>query len=256
MTDFVDADLRQARFENVEMNGAQLRRVDLSDAQFQAVDLSRAVMRGVDLIDVDISGAVENLVINGVDVTPFIEAELDRRHPDRVRMRPTDPDGFREAWHLLDRLWEGTIERARRYTPAQLNESVDGEWSFIETLRHLTFATDSWIRRAILGDPAPWDALGLPFSELPDGPAFSRDRDARPSLDTVLELRRDRTATVRGYIAQLTDETLESHTTPVESPGWPPSESYPVRKCLLIVLNEEWQHRLYAERDLDVLDDR
>jgi len=171
-------------------------------------------------------------------------------------MRPTDPDGFREAWHLLDRLWEGTIERARRYTPAQLNESVDGEWSFIETLRHLTFATDSWIRRAILGDPAPWDALGLPFSELPDGPAFSRDRDARPSLDTVLELRRDRTATVRGYIAQLTDETLESHTTPVEGPGWPPSESYPVRKCLLIVLNEEWQHRLYAERDLDVLDDR
>ena len=256
MTDFVDADLRQARFENVEMNGAQLRRVDLSDAQFQAVDLSRAVMRGVDLIDVDIIGAVENLVINGVDVTPFIEAELDRRQPDRVRMRPTDPDGFREAWHLLDRLWEGTIERARRFTPAQLNESVDGEWSFIETLRHLTFATDSWIRRAILGDPAPWDALGLPFSELPDGPAFSRDRDARPSLDTVLELRRDRTATVRGYIAQLTDETLESHTTPVESPGWPPSESYPVRKCLLIVLNEEWQHRLYAERDLDVLDDR
>jgi len=78
MTDFVDADLRHARFENVEMNGAQLRRVDLSDAQFQAVDLSRAVMRGVDLIDVDISGAVENLVINGVDVTPFIEAELDR----------------------------------------------------------------------------------------------------------------------------------------------------------------------------------
>jgi hypothetical protein len=26
-------------------------------------------------------------------------------------------------------------------------------WSFIETLRHLVFATDSWIRRAMLGDP-------------------------------------------------------------------------------------------------------
>ena len=36
-------------------------------------------------------------------------------------------------------------------------------------------------------------------------------------------------------------------------PGWPQSKSYPVRNCLLIVLSEEWQHRLYAERDLDAL---
>jgi uncharacterized protein YjbI with pentapeptide repeats len=256
MTEFSDAEMRNARFENVEMNGALFHAVDLSDARFQAVDLSRAVMRGVDLIDVDISGEIENLVINGVDVTAFIEAELDRRHPDRVKMRPTDPGGFRDAWHLLDHLWEGTIDRARRYTPAQLNESVNGEWSFIETLRHLTFATDSWISRAILGDPAPWDPLGLPFAELPDGPSFSRDHDARPTLDEILVLRRERTATVREYIAQLTDATLESRTTPVDAPGWPPPESYPVRKCLRIVLNEEWQHRLYAERDLDILDDR
>jgi hypothetical protein len=26
-----------------------------------------------------------------------------------------------------------------------------------------------------------------------------------------------------------------------------------VRECLLIILNEEWEHRLYAERDLDAL---
>lgn len=31
----------------------------------------------------------------------------------------------------------------------------------IETLRHLAFATDAWIRRAVLGDPAPWDPLDL-----------------------------------------------------------------------------------------------
>jgi DinB superfamily len=45
-----------------------------------------------------------------------------------------------------------------------LHESVGGEWSFIETLRHLVFATDSWIRRAILGDPisvgSPRPAMG------------------------------------------------------------------------------------------------
>jgi hypothetical protein len=52
-------------------------------------------------------------------------------------------------------LWGGTVERARRLPPALLHESVDGEWSYIETLRHLVFATDARIRRAILGDPAP-----------------------------------------------------------------------------------------------------
>ncbi|HEY5263113.1 MAG TPA: DinB family protein, partial [Acidimicrobiales bacterium] len=134
--------------------------------------------------------------------------------------------------------------------------SVNGEWSFIETLRHLTFATDSWIRRAILGNPAPWDALGLPFSEWPDGPEFSRALDVQPSLDTILAVRRERAATVREYIDHLTDEILESHTTPVEAPGWPPPKGYAVRTCLLVILNEEWQHRLYAERDFDILDDR
>ena len=31
------------------------------------------------------------------------------------------------------------------------------------------------------------------------------------------------------------------------------SRSYPVRECLLCILSEEWEHRLYAERDLDAL---
>ena len=30
-------------------------------------------------------------------------------------------------------------------------------------------------------------------------------------------------------------------------------EDFPVAECLRIVLNEEWEHRLYAERDLAVL---
>jgi hypothetical protein len=52
----------------------------------------------------------------------------------------------------------------------------------------------------------------------------------------------------------LTDESLAAGTEPVEGAGWPPPRSYPVRECLLIVLNEEWEHRLYAERDLAVLE--
>lgn len=136
----------------------------------------------------------------------------------------------------------------------RLHESVDGEWSFIETLRHLVFVTDAWVRRAILGDPAPWDPLDLPWDQMPDSPGIPRDREVRPSLEEVLTLRRDRITTVRTLIGGLTDESLARDTEPVEGVGWPPPRSFPVRECLLILLNEEWHHRQFAERDLDTLE--
>ena len=240
-------------FENKRMNGARFHIVDLTGARFDHVRMRGVAMRGVELVDVQIDGEVWNVTINGVDVAPLIDAELNRRYPDRIKMRPADPAGFREAWVIVERLWDGTVARARQLDPVLLHESVNGEWSFIETLRHLAFATDAWIRRAILGDPSPWHPLDLPFDEMDDTPGVPRDRDARPSLDEVLDLRRDRMATMRQVLDDLTDEQLAARTVPVPGPGWPEPESYPVRECLLCILNEEWQHRLYAERDLDLL---
>lgn len=249
-----DNHLPRATFEQAEMIDARFRLVDMTGARFEQVNMSGVVMRGVKLFDVDISGEVWNLTINGVDIQPLIEAELDRRYPDRAKMRPTDPEGFREAWDLVERLWDGTMARAQRLQPELLHASVDGEWSFIQTLRHLVFATDAWIRRAMLGDPSPWDPLDLPFDEMKDEPGVPRDRDARPSLEEVHALRRDRMSTMRQVLNDLTDEKLKSRTVPVSEPGWPESRSYPVRECLLCILDEEWQHRQYAERDLDRLD--
>ena len=254
MAEFVDEDLSGSRLERVDLTGAELRDVNLSRSWFHGVDLHGVVMRGVELVDVDIDGEISNLVINGVDVVPLVEAELDRRDPQRAKMRPTDPAGFREAWGIVESLWAGTVARARALDPDLLHESVQGEWSFIETLRHLAFATDAWVRRAILGDPAPWHPLGLPWAEAPDTPGVPRDRQARPSLDEALALRHDRMATVRTVVDGLTDEFLASDTEPVEGPGWPPPQSFPVRTCLQVVLDEEWHHRLFAERDLDALE--
>jgi len=253
MADFIGTDLRGSLFDHADLSGARLLEVDLSDASFRGVEFHGVVMRGVELGNVDITGEIENLTINGVDVGPLIDAELNKRYPDRAKMRPTDPAGFREAWDTIGRLWDGTVKRARGLPPELLHESVDGEWSFIETLRHLVFATDAWVSRAIGGDPAPWDPLDLPWDGMPDTPGVPRDRAARPSLDTVLQLRRDRMATVRQVIEGLTDESLAGHTKPVEGPGWPRPEAYPVSMCLRVVLNEEWEHRLYAERDMDAL---
>ena len=181
MAEFTQEDLSGSRFDRVDLTGAVFRASDLCHARFRGVDFSGVVMTGVEMCDVQIDGEFKNLLINGVDVAPLVEAELDRRDPDRPKMRPTDPAGFREAWDIVERLWEGTVERARGFDPELLHESVDGEWSFIETLRHLAFATDSWVRRAILGDPSPWDPLDLPWDEMPDTPGVPRDREVRPS---------------------------------------------------------------------------
>jgi hypothetical protein len=256
MTDFSGQELRGSRFERTDLSRSEFRAVDLSHSRFRAVDLDGVVMRGVELARVDITGEILDLTINGVDVGPLIEAELDRRHPDRPAMRPTDAAGFRTAWDILERLWAETVARARGLDPGLLHESVDGEWSFTETLRHLVFATDAWVRRAVLGDPSPWDPLDLPWDEMPDTPGTPWNREVRPSFDAVLALRRDRMAGVRTLLDGLTDESLASETAPVDAPGWPPPRSFPMRECLLIVLNEEWEHRLYAERDLAVLEAR
>ena len=56
--------------------------------------------------------------------------------------------------------------------------------------------------------------------------------------------------------ASLTDERLDEMTEPVTEPGYPESESFLVRRALGAILNEEWSHRVYAERDLAVLASR
>ena len=254
MTDFASKNLSGARFEDVNLAGADFHGVDLTGARFRLADLTRVTLSGSTLVDVDISGQIDNVRINGVDVVPLVEAELDRRYPDRAKMRPGDAAGYREAWEVLERRWQQTVSRARRMDPELLHRRVHGEWSFIETLRHLVFATDFLVNRAILGQPSPWDPLDLPGDEFPDEPGIPRDRDARPSLDQVLALRADRMATVRDVLASLTDEQLAGMTPLATEPGYLAPQSLPVLRCLQAILDEEWQHRLYAERDLDTLE--
>jgi len=241
------------RFHEQDLTGAQFERVSLRDAQMKAVDLTGARMRGVELVDVEISGELQNVVVNGVDIAPLVEAELNRRMPERAKMRPDDSDGFREAWAILERLWKGTVARAMTLPEAALHRSVDDEWSFIQTLRHLNFASAAWVARMVRGNASPWHPLDLPWDEAPGWDGIPWDRAARPSLDEVLEVRRERQAMVRHVLESLTDEQLASYVTRIE-PGWPQMENFPVKECLRIVLNEEWQHRLYAERDLDTLE--
>jgi uncharacterized damage-inducible protein DinB len=245
-------DLSGTTFERTRLRDSSFRWVDLSGSWIRQASLERVRMRGVELADVEIDGELQNVVINGVDVAPLIEAELERRDPDYAKMKPRDAAGFRAAWEILERRWAETVARAKTLEPDLLHQRVDDEWSFIETLRHLCYATDAWVNRVCLGDPDPWSPLDLPFTSMNHYP-WAYDTDVRPSLDEVLELRADRQATVRRVLADLTDERLAETTTPVEGPGWPPADSYPVAQALSVVVNEEWHHRRFAERDLAAL---
>ena len=264
MTEFIDQDLSGARFERVSLREAAFRKVQLNDARLFHVDFSGAQirgalftgtqLRGVEFDDVDISGELQHVLVNGVDIAPLVDAELNRRMPERAAMRPTDADGFRDAWTILERRWAQTLARADCFPEASLHERVDAEWSFIETLRHLNFATAAWVGRMVLGDPSPWHPLDLPWDEAPGWDGIPWDREARPSLDEVLTVRRQRQAMVADVMATLIDEQLAAEVMRPE-PGWPRDITCPVSQCLGIVVNEEWEHRLFAERDLTVLEE-
>ncbi|KGN31306.1 hypothetical protein N802_04250 [Knoellia sinensis KCTC 19936] len=268
--EFRDRQMHDATFEHVDLTGATFDRVDLSrttlrSINFDGADIRNASfadvrLRGVELRKVEIWGELIDVRLNGIDVGALVEAELMRQHPERAQLHPADADGFRGAWEVIDDLWTGTLERARRLeaiAPQALHECVDGEWSFVQTLRHLAFATSSWLSRAIQGDPSPWHPWELPWDEMPPTPGVPHDREARPTLDEALELRRDRFERVRAHLSSLTNEDLAGTREVPAGAGWPPpGEQVPVKEALDTLLNEEWWHRQFAERDLAVLESR
>jgi uncharacterized damage-inducible protein DinB len=227
---------------------------DLTGAEFRECDLSRARLVGVVMQDAEIDGLVVNLVVNGVEVMPYVEAELDRRHPVRLLIRSDDPVDLAEGWRQLRDDWARTVERVRSMPEGSEHRGVDGEWSMVETLRHLVFVHDSWFRRCVLGRNEPFTAMGLGPPFVPDQEEQGLDRSARPSLDEVLRVRDRQALEIQAWLAEVTSEQL-AQTAPVpDGEGWPPyARGRRVRQCLGTVLNEEWAHHGFCVRDLDKL---
>ncbi|CAN5824041.1 hypothetical protein BH24ACT5_BH24ACT5_12490 [soil metagenome] len=139
------SDVRHVRRHTGPM-GEQFDFQDLSDAVFWGVDLQRATFRAADLMgarisharptDVVIDAEIDRLVVNGVDVTLYVNAR-DEWFALRSQLRPTEPDRMRQGWHAFHTAWANAIERARGLPEELCHASVDGEWSFVETIRHL-----------------------------------------------------------------------------------------------------------------------
>jgi hypothetical protein len=234
---------------------ARFEDLDLTDAEFRECDLTRARLIGVVMQDTVIDGLVSNLVVNGVEVASYVEAELDRRHPVRLLIRSADPADMLEALRQLRADWAATLERLPGMPKGSEHQRVGGEWSAVETLRHLVFVHDSWFRRCCLGSTKPFTAIGLACDFVPDQEEQGLDRAATPSLDDVLAVREVHGAELARWLSTVTPDELAAPAPVPAGPGWPPyARGKSVLECVHVVLGEEWAHHGFCVRDLDLLE--
>ncbi|EGD42208.1 hypothetical protein NBCG_03459 [Nocardioidaceae bacterium Broad-1] len=204
--------------------------------------------------DVYLGGDFGRVVVNDVDVTAYVQSELDRVHPSRRLAREAETaDEIRSVWNLLETEWAATIERVRAMPEEKRRERVDDEWSFVETLRHLLFASDKWFGNCVLEEDSPYHPLGYGPAGSDEGTGI--DTSVEAGFDEVLAARAARMATIRGYVAGVTDEDLDRLCRRRPVGGYTDAE-FSVRRCLKVVLNEEAEHHRYAVRDLAVLTSR
>ncbi|MDH3248055.1 MAG: DinB family protein [Acidimicrobiia bacterium] len=149
---------------NGEFEGATFIRTSFKGATIRFSDVSGLTMRGVDLDGLDIDSHdlfFGSLIVNGVDVVPLVDAELNRQFPGRELQKAETPEGLREGWVAVQAAWETTVTD----TPPELRDAhVDDEWSLTQTLRHLVLATDAWLGGGIMRLEQPFHEIGIIFT--------------------------------------------------------------------------------------------
>ena len=228
-----------------DLSGAVFSDADLRGAEFVESDLSCVVIRGCDVGGMEVDAPWlrfgEPMTVNGVDIGPYVEAELNRRFPGREERTAKSPQELVAAWAKLETAWAGAVERARTLPPGAVDESVAGEWSFAQTLRHLVYVADKWLPGGALQSGKDPHSLGLNHAAV--------DVDAPPRFETVLAVRADRQAQVRAFLAAATIQLLDED---CPSPN-DPRQVETMRKCVQVILEEEWEHLRFATRDLEAL---
>jgi hypothetical protein len=222
------------RFEDEDWSGAYFHNVDFSGARVQEGNFDGA----------SFSGYAGSLKVNGFEVWPLIEAELIRIHPEYAHFQspPKDPDACRRATGLVLAQLDETTKRAGALPDERRRERVDDEWSALETMRHLVYVIDVWLRTVIRGESDALDPIGLPNTA---GPAIDPDLD--PSFEIVLAAWQNRADLVRTYVDRVDSDELDR---PPAGPDFEPS----IRDALWVLLYELWWHNHYMTRDLDALE--
>ncbi|MEV4496215.1 pentapeptide repeat-containing protein [Micromonospora arborensis] len=101
---------------------------------------------------------------------------------------------------------------------------------------------------AILRLPQPFHPLGQPDAEYAaagyDTSIFATDQ---PTFTAVRELRAERQAMMRDFLATVTPDLLAES----RPAAWSPEHQQSVLRCLHVIFDEEWAHLRFALRDID-----
>lgn len=227
-----------------DLAGAVFWGADLTEATFRDVNLTGASISHAWLIDVNIDALVERVVINGVDVTDFVN-QHDEWYPLRAMLRPATPAAMLDTWRRIEAEWATTMAAAQALPSEALDTRVDDEFSFVQTLRHLVFATDKWLTVPVLG--GEFHPAGLPNTGSLEFPFPGLDLATTPPHDEVFAVRADRMASVGAFLAALGADRLDDEADVLEN------GPHPIRECVFTVFEEEFWHLRYARRDLAML---
>lgn len=233
-----------------EFEGASFVKTSFKGATLRFSDVSGVTMRSVDVNGLDIDSHdlfFGRLLVNGVDVVPLVDAELNRQFPGRELQNAQTPEGLREGWDAVRSAWQTTVED----TPPELVDAhVPDEWSLAQTLRHLILATDAWLRGAILRMPQPFHEIGQIFTGAAEsGFDMSIFRVDPPAWEEILTVRTERQQQVAEFLATATADLLaQERENPWGGGDWHPT----VGDCVRVILEEEWAHLRYVRRDLAV----
>ena len=243
---FEGKDLSEAMFWGVDLQGSYFRDTNLSNSRFFHTFWN----------DVSVDGVINRLVVNGVDVTDYVNTH-DRWYPLRTQLEPATADELRSVWSTLQSHWSDLLNRVAQHEPEVALQSVNGEWSLRDTLRHLLFAMDKWFFVPILDpildservstlDKQSYTSIGLPNTESQDLDWPGIDRHADPSFDDVLRIHSERYELFTQFIKTLRFDDLPDSVDVGEN------GSVPAVMCFYVVLEEEFEHLRYALRDLDL----
>lgn len=233
--EFEDRDLSESVFWGVRLNRATFRDADLSGSTF-----FHTLWSGV-----SIDGVVDGLVVNGVDVTEYVNAH-DRWYPLRTRLEPATADGVRESWSTIRQEWATLIDAVVALGPDALIRSVGGEWSLRDTLRHLVFAIEKWFTWPLLGERS-FSALGLPNTGSQGHEWPGIDLGTEPTWDEAVAAFGQRVEQFTEFVASLDVDSLPEAVEVLEN------GEVPALMCLHVVLEETFEHLRYALRDVAVI---
>ncbi len=209
------------KFEYQDMAESEFISVNLYKARFDDINMAETTINNANLQDVTITDAnIRGLTIFGFRVDELIEVELDRRDPQRVKLRMEDVHNLhdvRKVMGALNSLRTAFVQHLRLQSTEVLNNHPGPDrWSALEHVRHLVFAEDLYLNRWILRNSRPWVKLGFLPPFLYDNPAYA-DVGTEPTqdLEHVLDVWQKLHAVLLAWLAKAEAEDLHADTSQI-----------------------------------------